>query len=584
MKSKHSMPKPAAPDAPITFASLAEMPPLPVSLGSTLNNKTGTWRYIRPLYEDKTPPCNHACPAGNDVVRYIGALRDGDVEAAWRILVAENPLPGVCGRVCPHPCEHECNRGEFGGAIVIHAIERFLADEAAAHGWAVERSQARHPEHVAIVGSGPAGLSCAYHLARLGYQPTVYEAQAQPGGLLRYGIPGYRLPKDVLDREIAAIERLGVRFALNQRLGDNLGWPALAAADAVFLATGQGLSRPLRIPGEGLAGVISGLELLRRVACGQRVEPGAQAIVIGGGNTAIDAARTAARLGATVTLVYRRTQAEMPAIPAEVAEARAEGISFRFLAAPIEVLDDAGRVHGVRFQQMRLGEPDASGRARPEPVPGEEFTLPADTLIVAAGQEIDGSPMRGSGIGIERGRILAGDAAQTGVPRVFAGGDAATGEGTVAQAIGSGKRAALAIDRFLRTGSFEGLPPAAAGAVHAVERRATSVVVRAASLNADYIAPAPAPQMAGWVPMQIKGDFAEVNPGLSPAAAASEAARCISCGTCIACDTCLIFCPDVAIARAEGGRYTIAYDYCKGCGICATECPRAAMRMEEEGQ
>lgn len=584
MKSKLSMPKPEAADASIAFASLAEMPPLPVSLASTLNNKTGTWRYIRPLYEDKTPPCNFACPAGNDIVRYIGALRHGDLEAAWRILVAENPLPGVCGRVCPHPCERECNRGGFGGAIAIHALERYLADEAAAHRWAVERSQPPRPERIAIVGSGPAGLSCAYHLARLGYQPTIYEAQAQPGGLLRYGIPSYRLPKDVLDREIAAIERLGVRLALGQRLGDNLSWQALEAADAIFLATGQGTSRPLQIPGEGVEGVITGLELLRRVACGQQVDLGGRAIVVGGGNTAIDAARTAARLGASVTVVYRRTQAEMPAIVDEVNEARAEGIELRFLAAPTEVLAEGGRLRGVRFQQMRLGAPDASGRARPEPVPGEEFTLPADSLVVAAGQELDAAPLQGLGLRVERGRIVASEALQTSLARVFAGGDAATGEGTVAQAIGSGKRAALAIDRYLRTGSCEGLPPASNGAVHAVERQAAAVVVRPTDLNADYITPEPAPALAGSVPAAVHGNFAEVNPGISAAVARSEAERCLSCGTCIACDTCLIFCPDVAIARAEAGRYTIAYDYCKGCGICATECPRSAMRMEEEGQ
>jgi len=586
MKSKRSMPRPATPDAPIAFASLAEMPPLPVSLGSTLNNKTGTWRYIRPLYEDKTPPCNHACPAGNDIVRYIGALREGNPQAAWRILVAENPLPGVCGRVCPHPCERECNRREFGGAIAIHALERFLADEAAAHAWAPERSQAHRAGRIAVVGSGPAGLSCAYHLARLGYEPTVYEARNQPGGLLRYGIPAYRLPKDVLDREIAAIERLGVRFVLNRRLGDSLAWQELAAADAIFLAIGQSSSRPLQVPGESAVGVISGLDFLRRVAEGESVgaAAGMKAIVIGGGNTAIDAARTALRLGASVTVAYRRTQAEMPAIADEVAEAREEGVAFRFLAAPIEVLTRSGCACGVRFQEMRLGAPDASGRARPEPVAGQEFTLPADWVLVATGQELDPGPLRSSGVAIEHGHIVVGTATQTGVARVFAGGDAATGEGTVAQAIGSGKRAALAIDHYLRTGSLEGLELPQGTAAHVAPRRVAQAVVRVNDLNADYITPEPAPRLPGRTPRDLVGDLAEINLGLSTQAAMNEATRCISCGTCVSCDTCLVFCPDVAIARAEGGRYAIAYEYCKGCGICATECPRSALRMEmEEG-
>jgi len=577
------MPTTQAPDEPIVFRTLADMPPLPVSLGATLTSKTGSWRYIRPRYEDKTPPCNHACPAGNDVVHYIAALRDGHVEAAWHTLIAENPLPGVCGRVCPHPCESDCNRGEFGGAIAIRALERYLADEAAAHGWRPERAAARRPGRIAIVGSGPAGLSAAYHLARLGYEPTIYEAASQPGGLLRYGIPAYRLPKAVLDREIANIESLGVRLALGQRLGDDLSWQELAGMDAVFLALGQGVSRPLGVPGEGVPGVFAGLDFLRRVAQGEPVQLGRRVLVIGGGNTAMDAARTAARLGAEVTVVYRRTQAQMPAVAEEVAEARREGITFRFLATPLEVLGSSTRVRGLRCQEMRLGAPDASGRSQPEAVPGAELTLDADAVIVAVGQALDEAPLAGSSVAIQSGRIVAGAAAETAAAGVFAGGDAATGEGTVAQAVGSGKRAALAIDHYLRSGRLAGLPPLY-GAAHATERTASQAIVGAEDLNADYIEVAPRPELEGWTPVSLHGDFGEVNPGLSDAAATREAERCISCGTCIACDTCLIFCPDVAIARAAGGRYTIAFDYCKGCGICAKECPRSAMRMEEEGQ
>lgn len=584
MKSKRSMPRPRAADEPIVFRTLAEMPPMPVSLASTLSAKTGSWRYIRPLYDDKTPPCNHACPAGNDIVRYIAALRSSQVEAAWRILVAENPLPGVCGRVCPHPCERECNRGEFGGAIAIRALERYLADEAAAHGWRPAQPKARRPGRIAIVGAGPAGLSCAFHLARLGYQPTVFEGEAQPGGLLRYGIPAYRLPRAVLDREIANIESLGVRFVLNRRLGDGLDWQELAEMDAVFLALGQPSSRPLGLPGEATAGIVPGLDFLRRVARGERVEPGARVLVIGGGNTAMDAARTAARLGAAVTVVYRRTEAEMPAVAEEIAEARAEGVAFRFLAAPLQALVEGGRLRALRCQEMRLGAPDASGRGRPEPVPGAEFTLAADTIIAAVGQALDERTLAGTGIAIEAGRVVVDSAMQTALAGVFAGGDAATGEGTVAQAVGSGKRAALAIDRYLQTGTLEGLPPPGI-AVHACERPASSVVVRPQDLNADYIEVAPRPKLGGRPPGRPQGDFSEVNPGLTAEVAAGEAERCISCGTCIECDTCLVFCPDVAIARAAGGGYTIAYDYCKGCGICAHECPRAAMAMmKEEGQ
>ena len=581
MKSRLEAAK--ATDGTISFDSLAEMPPIPVSLGPTRYNKTGSWRYVRPLYEDKTPPCNHACPAGSDVVHYIGALREGDVERAWRILVAENPLPGVCGRVCPHPCEDECNRADLGGAIAIHALERYLADEAVAHGWRPVRGPARQHERVAIVGSGPAGLSCAYHLARLGYQPTVYEAEGEAGGLLRYGIPSYRLPRGVLDREIANIESLGVRFVFNARLGVDLSWGELLDMDAVFLGVGQGLSRPLGIPAEETAGVFGGLEFLRRVAQGEPIDLGHQAIVVGGGNTAMDAARMAIRHGAVVTIVYRRTERQMPAIRDELAEAREEGVNLVFLTSPTQVLTEAGRVRGLRCIRMRLGEADANGRERPLAIPGTEFEIPADAVIVAAGQDLDVSLISGTGIGLQGGRILINEAGATSLRGVFAGGDAATGAGTVAHAIGSGKRAALAIDCYLTGRSLESLPRLNR-AVHPGELAPSDVVVRFEDLNTDYIEVVPRPALRQRAAAVRKGDFAEVNLGLAAADALREAERCISCGTCTGCDTCLIFCPDVAIARAATGRYSIALDYCKGCGICAEECPRSAMSMEKEGQ
>ncbi|MDI7274927.1 MAG: FAD-dependent oxidoreductase, partial [Anaerolineae bacterium] len=436
---------------------------------------------------------------------------------------------------------------------------------------------------IAIVGAGPAGLSCAYHLARLGHEPTVYEAENEVGGLLRHAIPAYRLPRAVLDREVSNVESLGVRFELNSRLGDNLSPERLREADAVFLAMGQGLSRPLGVPGEEAVGVLSGLGLLRRVAGGERPELGRRVVVIGGGNTAVDAARTAIRLGAQVTVVYRRTASQMPAIAEEVEAAEAEGVEFRYLAAPAQVLVAEGRLRGLRCQAMRLGEPDASGRERPVPVPGSEFEVLADTVIAAVGQELDARALAGLSLRVEAGRVPIDEGAATAVRGVFAGGDAATGEGTVAQAIGSGKRAALAIDSWLRTGRVEGLPPLGV-APHAVERAVSAVVVRPEHLNADHIEPAPRPELPQLPAGVRKAGFGEVNLGLTAEAAAAEAARCISCGICIGCDTCYIFCPDVSIARAGPCRYTINYDYCKGCGICAAECPRAAMAVEEEAQ
>ncbi|MCL6431447.1 MAG: FAD-dependent oxidoreductase, partial [Anaerolineae bacterium] len=410
------------------------------------------------------------------------------------------------------------------------------------------------------------------------------EAEEEPGGLLRHAIPPYRLPRTVVDWEVSNIESLGVRFVLGSRLGDNLSPDELRGVDAIFLAPGQGRSRPLGIPGEGAAGVVSGLGFLQRVAQGARMDVGRQVVVVGGGNTAVDAARTAIRLGAQVTVAYRRSASQMPAIGEEVDAARAEGVQFRFLAAPIEVLLDGGRVRGLRCQGMRLGEPDASGRERPVPVPGSEFDVPADTVIVAVGQELDERTFEGMGLRPEAGRIRIDEGAATALGGVFAGGDAATGEGTVAQAIGSGKRAALAIDRWLRTGRVEGLPPLGV-APHAIERTASPRVVGPEDLNADYIEPAPRPALAERPVELRRNGFEEVNLGIPAEVAVAEAARCMSCGVCTGCDTCYIFCPDVSVARAGPCRYTIDYDYCKGCGICVHECPRCAMSARaEEGQ
>jgi len=446
----------------IVFETEADMPLLAMSLGTTLVNKTGSWRYIRPLYVDKTPPCNHNCPAGSDVVGYLALIKERKYREAWELIKQENPFPGVCGRVCPHPCESECNREGLGGAIAIHVMERFLADWAASQRPSAPASK-RHDAEVAVIGSGPAGLSCACHLARLGYAVTVFEALAVAGGMMRVGIPEYRLPREVLDREIADIEALGVEIKTGMRLGDNLRMSELDGYDAVFIAVGRQKSRKLNIPGEDAEGVIPGLEFLQKVNLGEEAQVGRRVAVIGGGNTAIDAARSALRLGSEVTILYRRSRAEMPAIAAEINEALDEGVKIRYLTAPVELLAENGWVTGIKCVRMKLGTPDESGRRRPQPIAGSEYTIEADTVIPAIAQELEvGSWKLEDGdwkLEIEQGRIVIDQAGLTTREGIFAGGDAATPFGTVAHAIGSGKRAALAIDKYLRGEDLADFPP-----------------------------------------------------------------------------------------------------------------------------
>jgi 2-oxoacid:acceptor oxidoreductase delta subunit (pyruvate/2-ketoisovalerate family) len=499
----------------------------------------------------------------------------------------------VTGRVCHHPCEKACNRRLFDGAVSIHAVERALGDLTLDEP-SLAAPAVRHEERVAVVGSGPAGLACAYHLARFGYQVTVFETAPQAGGMLRLGIPEYRLPRTVLDRDIARIAAQGVEIRCGTRVGGDPTWKQLLGTfRAVCVATGAHASRALGIAGEELAGVRPGLEFLRDINAGGRPDLGRNVVVVGGGNTAMDCTRAALRLGASVRVAYRRTRDEMPAIGDEVEEALSEGARMSFLANPVEFVATDGRVSGVVCERMELGEPDASGRRRPVPT-GERFTIPADTVLTAIGESamVDELPADvnrgGSGVPVDA-------LGQTSRASLFAGGDVTDLERTVADALGAGKRAAIGIDRHLRAiapdnhhGSVPNSLRFGGGNLSAVRWRGRDPVGRVASLNevvkfddlnVNHFAPVPGQAEAHLAVAVAHTGFDEVNLGFTPAQALAEARRCFNCGVCTQCDVCLIFCPDAAITHGADGAYEIALDYCKGCGICAAECPRGAITM-----
>lgn len=545
--------------------------PMAVSLRSTRELPTGSWRTFRPRYVTSASPCNLDCPAGTDVRRFLTLASNGDGAGAWRTILEHNPLPAVCGRVCYHPCEAACNRLGLDDRVAVHAIERAVAAEAArldAMRDLVDATRSRDGRRVAIVGSGPAGLSCAYQLARAGHRPVIFEAADEPGGMLRYGIPAYRLPREVLADEIDLLRRLGVEIRTSQRLGATLAWSDLDGFDAVFLGVGNQRSRPAGVAGESLDGVRPAIEFLRDVNAGRHVAVSGRVVVVGGGNTAIDAARVSLRKGAKVTVLYRRSRQDMPAHPDEIAQAEAEGIQFVFQASPIRFQGWRGVLTSVHCQRTRPGAPDASGRSTPEPIPGDTFTLSCNDALTAIGEELEREAFE-SVVEIARGRLKADRWGRTAKAPLFAGGDASTGAGTVVDAIGSGRRAAEAM--HAKFSGVEIAPAHDPGARVAIDE-----------LNLFYFGHAPRVHVPMLHKSYATAGFREVAGPLTWDEAVVEAGRCLSCGLCTECNNCAVFCPDAAIShRAEGG-YTIDESHCKGCGICVVECPRGAMALVPE--
>lgn len=544
----------------------ATLTPTAWTTGSTEVFKTGTWRALLPEHVMRPSPCQQACPVNGDIAQWIGHARSGDLRRAWDVLTIHNPFPAIAGRICHHPCETACNRGGYDEALSICRLERAAGDAALDAGWQYVPPAEELPGHVAIVGGGPSGLSAAYQLRRRGWRVSLYEARAELGGLMRYGIPPYRLARRVLDGEIDRIVRLGVQVHCNRRLDGPGDLDRLAAThDAVYLATGAAISRPLpQFPADA-PWLMQGSDYLALSNAGQPPRLGRRVAVIGGGSAAMDVARSARRAGCEVMLLALEPRERLPAQREELHEALEEGIVLHDATLLGSVTGDAGGPLSLGCTRVRLESAVRGEAPRVAPVEGSGFTLQADAVLVAIGQQADLQPFGGLQAA---GGLLQVDAGQaTSNPRIWAGGDVASMARFVTEAVGMGKRAALDIDRALR-----GLPR-----VKPVMPPRTTL----ADIATWYYPHARRPSERRQPPEQRLADGGEVQLALTPQEVAAESSRCFSCGTCTSCDNCFQFCPDLAITHVDGG-YAVLADYCKGCGLCVRECPTGSMLIREE--
>jgi NADPH-dependent glutamate synthase beta subunit-like oxidoreductase len=531
-----------------------------LDVGSSLVNHTGSWRNSRPVYVSRKPPCNHQCPAGENIQAWLFHAESGDYEQAWRKLVEDNPFPATMGRVCYHTCEGACNRAKIDEAVGINSVEGFLGDQAIARGWRLPVAGAASGKKVLVVGAGPSGLSAAYHLARLGHAVTVHEAGPMPGGMMRFGIPKYRLPRQVLDAEVQRIVDMGVSIAYNTKVSNVLESRQAGGFDAVFLAVGAHIAKRAFIPAGDSAKVLDAVAVLRSMEGEDKPMLGRRVVVYGGGNTAIDVARTAKRLGASeAIIVYRRNREKMPAHDFEVEEALQEGVMIKWLST----IKQAGE-SSITVEKMALDD-----KGFPQPT-GEFETLEADSVVLALGQDVDLSLINEvPGLTVDDGVVQVDAQMMTGHAGIFAGGDMVPAERNVTVAIGHGKKAARNIDAWLRGERYQGAPK--------------NELATFDKLNPWYYSDAPKTVRPMLDILRRKSTFEEVQGGLDESNALFEARRCLSCGNCFECDNCYGVCPDNAVIKLGPGKgFEFNLDYCKGCGICVSECPCGAIKMVPE--
>ncbi len=522
---------------------------------------TGALRSRRPVYMDFLPPCNNACPAGEDIQAWLALAQAGDYEAAWQTLIENNPFPAIHGRVCYHPCENACNRAFTDQEVSIHAVERFLGDLAMEKGWKPQFTPRPGGKRVLVIGGGPSGLSAAYHLTRLGHTVEICEAGPVAGGMIHFGIPAYRMPRQELEREIRRVEEMGVKIRLNYRVDDVQSEKTAGNFDAVFVAVGAHISKKIDIPARDARGMMDAVSFLKSVEQGEQVQLGRRVAIYGGGNTAMDAARVAKRMGVEeAMIIYRRDRANMAAHEFEADEALEEGIKFNWLRS-IKEIDGAT----IEVEVMELGD---DGRPRPT---GRFEKLEADSLILAVGQETD-TGFLGRIPGIEfkaDGTVIVDQAMMTGAKGIFAGGDMVPSERSVTIATGHGKKAARHIDAWLRGESYQPHPK--------------HPIVQHEDLQLWYRTNAPQVEQAELPLAQRLGGFEEILKGIAEHDAIYEAKRCLSCGNCFECDGCYGSCPEDAIIKlGPGNKYRYDYSRCTGCGTCAEQCPCHAIEMVPE--
>ncbi len=530
----------------------------------TLHRGTGPARARRPSYVSLLPPCNGACPAGEDVQAWLAHAQAGRFQPAWLKLVEANPLPAVHGRVCYHPCETGCNRKELDSAVSIHAVERFLGDMASTQGWRIPVARSTG-KRVLVVGSGPSGLSAAYHLCRLGHAVEIHEAGSVPGGMMQFGIPAYRLPRAALMKEIERIQGMGVKIVLERPVDDIASARLAGNFDAVFLAIGTQLAKRIDIPARDAGRVLTAIGLLHDAEAGAPPRLGRRVAIVGAGNTAMDAARTARRLGADeAIIVFISDRAHMEARDFEAEEAVSEGIKIKWLSS-VRDFDDGQ----IKVELMAL---DAHGTPQPT---GRFETLQADAVVLAVGQQADSGFLRKLA-GVEfkpDGSVLVTPDMMTGAPGVFAGGDLVPGDRTVTSAVGHGRKAARHIDAWLARDVRSAAPSPQ------VDRKSVSFEMLNLPIYSDAASSA---QRALPVVERLQG-FEEIVAGLDEPAALHEAGRCLSCGNCFECDNCYAACPEEAISKLGPALgYAIDMTACTGCAVCVEQCPCHAMEMIRE--